>query len=87
MRGILIALASALLLTATVPAAEPGREPPVRKGHALILVGLPGDTDHEALFTSVAEQWRDWLTGPLGFAPENVRIRHFALIPTVILLP
>jgi hypothetical protein len=74
MRGIPIALASALLLTGAVPAAEPGSEPPVRKGHALILVGLPGDADHEALFASVAEQWRDWLTGPLGFAPANVRV-------------
>jgi hypothetical protein len=76
MRGVPVALALTALLAAAAPAAEPGAEsaPPARKGHALILVGLPGDADHETLFASVAEQWRDWLTGPLGFASEDVRV-------------
>jgi hypothetical protein len=40
----------------------------------LIVVGLPGDSEHEALFRSTALRWRDWLTGPLGFAPGEVRV-------------
>ena len=77
MHGRAVATLLAITLAAAAPAAEPAPEPvapPVRKGHALILVGLPGDADHETLFASVAEQWRDWLTGPLGFAPADVRI-------------
>jgi hypothetical protein len=44
------------------------------KGHALILVGLPGDEEHEKLFATVTRAWRDWLTGPLGFAAADVRV-------------
>jgi hypothetical protein len=73
MRGRAVATLLAITLAAAAPAAEP-TAPPVRKGHALILVGLPGDAEHETLFASVAEQWRDWLTGPLGFAPGDVHV-------------
>jgi hypothetical protein len=41
---------------------------------ALILVGLPGDPAHDALFRDTAKRWKAWLVGPLGFAPENVRL-------------
>jgi hypothetical protein len=44
------------------------------KGKALILMGLPGDKDHEKLFADTARQWREWLVGPLGFRPGDVRI-------------
>jgi hypothetical protein len=64
-------LAGIVLALAAVPAAA---EPPPPKSHALILVGLPGDADHDTLFADVAGQWRDWLTGPLGFAPDDVRV-------------
>ena len=76
MRGTAVALLSVLLLAAAAAAGPPEEAPApaARRGHALILVGLPGDAEHEALFASVAEQWRDWLTGPLGFAPADVRI-------------
>lgn len=44
------------------------------KGQALIVAGLPGDEEHEKLFAEAVEQWRKWLTGPLGFAPAEVRV-------------
>jgi hypothetical protein len=44
------------------------------KGQALILMGLPGDKEHEKLFADTARQWRDWLIGPLGFRPGDVRV-------------
>jgi hypothetical protein len=47
---------------------------PELKGQALILVGLPGDEEHEKLFAATVKQWRDWLTGPLGFNPADVRV-------------
>jgi hypothetical protein len=44
------------------------------KGEALILVGLPGDAEHEELFADTVKQWRGWLTGTLGFRPANVHV-------------
>jgi hypothetical protein len=37
------------------------------KCHALIVVGLPGDAEHDKLFADTARQWRDWLTNSLDF--------------------
>jgi hypothetical protein len=37
------------------------------KSRALIVVGLPGDAEHERLFADTARQWRDWLTNSLDF--------------------
>jgi hypothetical protein len=37
------------------------------KSHALLVVGLPGDEEHEKLFAATARQWRDWLTDALDF--------------------
>jgi hypothetical protein len=52
--------------------------PPARSSSgadcALIVVGLPGDVEHEALFRETAQAWRRWLTGPLKFPAEDVRI-------------
>jgi hypothetical protein len=44
------------------------------KGQALIVMGLPGDEEHERLFADTAKQWREWLIGPVGFKPAEVRV-------------
>ena len=60
-----------LLLAGDGQAPAPGSVP---TGRALIVVGLPGDEEHEALFQATARRWRDWLTGPVGFPNSEVRI-------------
>ena len=55
-------------------ASPPKAAAPELKGQALILVGLPGDKEHEKLFADTARQWRQWLIGPLGFRPADVRV-------------
>jgi hypothetical protein len=55
-------------------APAPKQTTPELKGQALILMGLPGDEEHEKLFADAARQWHDWLTGPLGFKPADVRV-------------
>jgi hypothetical protein len=67
-------LAGIVVALAAVPASAAPQPAPPARSHALILVGIPGDEEHETLFADVARQWRDWLTGPLGFAPADVRI-------------
>ncbi len=65
------------VLTAAEPLAPTGAKE-VRaeagKSRALILVGLPGDREHETLFADTAKEWRNWLTGTLDFDPGEVRI-------------
>jgi hypothetical protein len=56
----------ALMLAGNRTAAEPHVEV-VAKNRALIIVGLPGDGDHEKLFADIAQQWRDWLSDSLDF--------------------
>jgi hypothetical protein len=56
----------ALLLVENRTAAGPHAEA-VAKGRALIIVGLPGDGEHEKLFADTARRWRDWLTDSLDF--------------------
>jgi hypothetical protein len=48
--------------------------PPARTDRALIVVGLPGDDEHAALFKDIALAWRKWLTGPLQFPDTGVRV-------------
>jgi hypothetical protein len=73
-------LAGFVLLLSTAPAwcedaVPPPKElPPVLKGQALIVVGLPGDEEHEQLFADTVKQWRGWLTGTLGFSPADVHV-------------
>ena len=73
-----LALAGAVLvplMTAGVlalPAGEPAAE--AGASRALILVGLPGDAEHEKLFADVAQQWRDWLVDGMGCCPNDVRV-------------
>lgn len=59
---LLMALAFAAMQTAAEPHVEAAA-----KNHALIIVGLPGDAEHEKLFADTARQWRDWLTDSLDF--------------------
>jgi hypothetical protein len=56
----------ALLLAGNQTAAQPCVEV-VTKNRALLVVGLPGDAEHEKLFADTAQQWRDWLTDSLDF--------------------
>lgn len=56
----------ALLLAGIRTAAEPHAEA-AAKNRALIVVGLPGDAEHQKLFADTARQWRDWLTDALDF--------------------
>jgi hypothetical protein len=39
----------------------------VAKNRALLVVGLPGDEEHEKLFADTAQRWRDGLTDALDF--------------------
>jgi hypothetical protein len=56
----------ALLLAGDRTAAGPHAETGA-KGRALIVVGLPGDPEHEKLFADTARRWRHWLTDSLDF--------------------
>ncbi len=71
MRHVLAAVLLALVTAAPQARAEP---PTAGRSHALILVGIPGDAEHETRFADIAQQWRSWLTGPLGFAADDVRV-------------
>ncbi|HEV3261092.1 MAG TPA: hypothetical protein VG013_29845 [Gemmataceae bacterium] len=75
MRLLLFAAAVALAVVQAAPAPRAG-QPAARqaKSHALIVVGLPGDTEHDKLFESTARQWRRWLTRDLGFSQADVRV-------------
>jgi hypothetical protein len=57
---------TALLLLGIRTAAEP-HDKAAANNRALIIVGLPGDAEHEKLFADTAQQWRDWLTDSLDF--------------------
>ena len=41
---------------------------------ALIVVGLAGDDEHEALFRRMVETWQRWLTDSLQFPADGVRV-------------
>ncbi len=47
---------------------------PARGDRALIVVGLVGDDEHDALFRRTAEVWRRWLTDSLQFPAGGVRV-------------
>jgi hypothetical protein len=52
--------------------ADDGSRP--RGDIALIVVGLPGDLEHAALFKDTVLAWQKWLTGPLQFPADRVHI-------------
>jgi hypothetical protein len=47
---------------------------PTRGDRALIVVGLAGDDEHDALFRRTARVWRQWLTDSLQFPAGGVRV-------------
>jgi hypothetical protein len=47
---------------------------PAGVSRALIVVGIPGDKEHQESFASVARDWKDWLTHTLSFSSSEVRI-------------
>ena len=65
MRRLCSVLATFILACAWA-AGGPEAEP-AGKSRALIIVGLPGDAEHEKLFADTAGKWRDWLTDSLDF--------------------
>jgi hypothetical protein len=75
-RRLLLAGAALALFAVGGATAAPPEEPAVEPGtgRALILVGLPGDAEHEKLFAGIARQWRDWLVDGMGFRPDDVRV-------------
>jgi hypothetical protein len=67
-------MASLFLLAAlwNVAALPPGIE--TGKSRALLVVGIPGDAEHQAAFETTAQTWRKWLTETLDFDAAEVRI-------------
>jgi hypothetical protein len=63
----------ATLVAASMPRVRvwAAEERPVSR--AVILVGLPGDKEHEDLFADAIRSWCAWLTGPLRFDPAGQR--------------
>lgn len=47
-------------------------EPVVGQRWAVIIVGLPGDAEHEKLFRDTADAWQKWLTETLEFQADHV---------------
>jgi hypothetical protein len=70
--GAVILLSSTLAWADDTPPAKDAA--PELRGQALILMGLPGDEEHEKLFADTARQWREWLIGPVGFKAADVRV-------------
>ena len=61
----------------SVRAASPngeGQIAPAGKSHALIIVGLAGDDQHEAQFRTIVNAWSGWLTQTLQFPPEQITV-------------
>ena len=65
-------IAVTLLLGSVGAAQEP--VPEVAKGErwGIILVGLPGDAEHDKLFRKTADGWQKWLTETLDFPADHV---------------
>lgn len=62
----------ASLLAPNARAQEAAAQEPAPQRWALILTGLPGDDDHDAVFTKAANEWQKWLVETLQFPPEQV---------------
>jgi hypothetical protein len=58
------------VLSANAPEAPP--EKAAGERWAVILVGIPGDKEHEKLFRQTADAWEKWLTGTLLFEADHV---------------
>jgi hypothetical protein len=53
---------------------DPPADKPLPERWAVILVGIPGDKDHERLFHKTADAWNEWLTGTLEFQANHVLV-------------
>jgi len=70
------------LFVATAAAQEPkadalgeaARAADAPERRALIVVGVPGDQEHEVLFQSILAAWQTWLTECLQFQGENITV-------------
>jgi len=67
------ALPALLFVLALAPRAAAAEDPPAGRSVALIVVGLGGDKEHEALFATTAAAWRDALAAH-GFPRDAIRI-------------
>jgi hypothetical protein len=73
--AFLLVAASVLVAESGPGAALGGDVAPAAQGdQALIVAGLAGDDEHEALFRATTQAWKDWLIGPLQFPSGNVRV-------------
>lgn len=61
-----------ILATPSAGAWQPAPVEPTGRRWAVILVGLPGDAEHEKLFRETADVWQKWLTETLDFPAEQV---------------
>ena len=69
------ALALVLLVPQSPAQSKPATQQAVSAtSQALIVVGLPGDSEHETLFQETTKAWREWLTGPLKFPRDAVHV-------------
>jgi hypothetical protein len=73
MRHVLLVLVALTAWAAAPMQAEEPAAPPTTS-RALILVGLPGDAEHEEMFAQLARQWRSWLVDALGFGAADVHV-------------
>jgi hypothetical protein len=75
-RLLLLAGAALAVSVAGATPSSPADEPAADGGasRALVVVGLPGDAEHEKAFDGIARRWRDWLVDGLGFRSEDVRV-------------
>jgi hypothetical protein len=64
----------AISIALSPAAQDAGDENAAGVRRAVILIGLPGDEEHDTRFSVIAEAWRTWLTASMGFSPENVLI-------------
>lgn len=71
-------LVAMILRAADAAAEDPAVEQPAigqpGSRHALLVVGLPGDDAHRQLFDDIQRRWVAWLSGPAGFAVEQITI-------------
>ena len=65
-------LAGVLSANAQDAPAEKAVAQPASQRWAVILVGIPGDDEHEPLFRQTADAWQKWLTTTLSFDSEHV---------------
>jgi hypothetical protein len=71
------ALAAGLIASSTTSPAQRAATDAEGSRWAVIIVGIPGDADHEPLFRQTADAWQDWLT-----TSQQVPADHVVRLPT-----